>query len=193
MHSVKHEHLSEADYLAQEDRAQVRHEYVDGQVCAMSGASIRHNRILINLVSAWRAASDCRVTTMDVKLRTRRAFYYPDAMLTCAPESDPMFESEPCLIAEVLSPTTEAIDRGAKLRAYQQIASLQAYVLVSQEERLVEIYRRAGALWTYEAISDERSIALPCVTGSLSLDEVFAGIVFDPPAVREPEAGYEVR
>ncbi len=193
MPSVKHEHLNEADYLAQEDRAQVRHEYVDGQVYAMWGASIRHNRIAGNLYLLWRQHSHCRVTIADVKLRARKAYYYPDVMLSCAAQTDESVEPEPCLIAEVLSPTTEVIDRGAKLRAYQQIASLQAYVLVSQDERLIEIYRRAGALWTYEAISDERSIALPCVTRALTLDEVFAGIAFDPPAVREPDAGYEVR
>ncbi|MBK8066356.1 MAG: Uma2 family endonuclease [Rhodanobacteraceae bacterium] len=191
MHSVKHEHLSEAEYLAQEAQAPMKHEYVDGQVYAMSGASIRHNRIAGNLYLLWRQKSDCRVTIADVKLRTRRAYYYPDVMLSCAGQTDESIESAPCLVAEVLSPTTEAIDRGAKLRAYREIASLQAYVLVSQDEPLIEVYRRAGELWTYEAISDGRDIALPCTARPLTLDAVYAGLAFDPPSVREPEAGYQ--
>lgn len=130
---------------------------------------------------------------MDVKLRARRAFYYPDAMLSCAAQNDPAVESEPCLFAEVLGPSTEMIDRGAKLRAYRQIASVQAYVLISQEERLAEIYRRSGALWTYESIDDARAFTLPCMDAPLTLDEVYAGVVFDPPGVREDEAEYAAR
>lgn len=193
MHSVKHEYLSESEYLAREERATEKHEYVDGQVYAMSGASIRHNRIAGNLYSWCRQRSASRAVFADVKLKARRAYYYPDVVLSCAPQSDPSMESEPCLIAEVLSPTTESIDRGAKLRAYREIASLEAYVLVSQDERLVEVYRRAGALWTYEAIDDERAIPLPCVDAPLTLEEVYAGLAFDPPSVREPEPGYEPR
>lgn len=179
MHSVKHDYLSESDYLAQEQASPVKHEYADGQVFAMAGASIRHNRIAGNLYLAWRRGSRCRVVIGDVKVKGRHVYYYPDVMLSCGPELDAYVETAPCLVAEVLSPTTEVIDRGEKLHHYQQIASLQAYLLVAQDERRVEVYRRAGELWTYQSITDDRPIELPCLDSTLNLPEIYAGLDFD--------------
>ena len=184
MHSVKQEYLSEEDYLAQEHSSPVKHEYADGQVFAMAGASIRHNRIAGNLYVAWRQGSHCRVVFGDVKVKGRRVYYYPDVMLSCEPQSDAFVETAPCMVAEVLSPTTEVIDRGEKLHHYQQIPSLQAYLLVAQDERRVEVYRRAGELWTYQSITDDRPIELPCLDAPLSLSEIYAGMDFDQPPGR---------
>lgn len=176
---MKQDYLSEDDYLAQEQASPVKREYADGQVFAMAGASIRHNRIAGNLYLAWRQGSHCRVVIGDVKVKGRHVYYYPDVMLSCGPEMDAYVETAPCLVAEVLSPTTEVIDRGEKLHHYQQIASLQAYLLVAQDERRVEVYLRAGELWTYQSITDDRLIELPCLDSPLSLPEIYAGLSFD--------------
>ena len=147
--------LSVDEYLEGELTSEVRHEYVAGVAYAMVGTSRRHNRIAGNLLTHLRAAargSPCQVFMSDLKVRvpTADAFYYPDIAVTCDPGDDQEYYLErPCLIVEVLSPHTEAIDRREKLQAYRTLPSLQAYLLVSQEVPQVEIYERGGnGAWT---------------------------------------------
>ncbi len=153
--------LSVAEYLEGEQCSDVRHEYVAGQVFAMAGAGEKHNRIAGNLFFHLRAATrgtPCGTFISDMKVRVdaHDAFYYPDVLLDCDPDdSEPLYKRSPCLIAEVLSPWTEVIDRREKLLAYRALESLRYYLLVSQEWRLVEVYRRdpAGG-WHYDAYED---------------------------------------
>lgn len=170
--------IGEAEYLEGEALSPVKHEYLDGVVRAMAGASIRHNRISLNLVVGFRQHSRCRVLAMDVKVQTPGAYYYPDVLLSCAEETDPYVEREPCLIVEVLSPGTEVTDRTEKLRRYRQVPSLQAYLLVDQEAPRVEVYRREGELWVYEMLEGAGELDLPCLERPLSLAAVYEGIGF---------------
>jgi Uma2 family endonuclease len=126
---------------------------------------------------------------MDVKVKGRHVYYYPDVMLSCEPQTDACVETAPCLIAEVLSPATEVIDRGEKLHHYQQIASLQAYLLVAHDQRRIEVYRRSGEWWTYQSISDERPIELPGLDEPTTLGEIYQGLDFDDVPLR---AGAEI-
>ena len=153
--------ISIEDYLRGEQSSDIRHEYVAGQVFAMAGAGEAHNRIAGNLFFHLRAATrgtPCGVFISDMKVRVEAhdSFYYPDVMLGCDPaDSEPLYKRAPCLIAEVLSPSTEIIDRREKLIAYRALASLRYYLLVSQDRRLVEIYRRdADGGWRYEIVED---------------------------------------
>lgn len=140
--------LSPEEYLVGEAQAEFRHEYVAGEVYAMAGASERHNRISGNLYFQLRAkarGSQRGVFMNDMKLRIQQGerFYYPDVMLGCNPDdSHEFYKDQPCLIAEVLSPSTETTDRREKWLAYAQIPSLRYYLLVETNRRHVEFYQR---------------------------------------------------
>lgn len=150
--------ITPQDYLAAERVAEVRHEYLDGEVFAMVGASRRHATIVGNLFVALRqAARGCQAYANDVKVRVEaaNAFYYPDLVATCAGGDDaPYVVKDPVLVVEVLSDSTEAIDRREKRTNYQKIPSLREIVLVSQSERLVEVYRRDGGRWSADMVCD---------------------------------------
>ena len=149
------------DYLHGEQESPIRHEYIAGQVYAMAGADEAHNRIAGNLFFHLRAATrgtTCAVFISDMKVRVaaHEAFYYRDVLLTCDPtDRESLYKGAPCLIAEVLSPYTEMTDRREKLLAYRTLPSLRYYLLVAQDRRLVEVYRREGDCgWRHE-VSDE--------------------------------------
>jgi Uma2 family endonuclease len=151
-----------AEYLMLERAAQTKSEYLNGQIVAMTGASLAHNYITMNLggllwqqlrgraCSAW--ASDLRVRVSHTGLYT-----YPDVVAACPPfrfedaEVDTLLN--PVVIAEVLSPTTEAYDRGKKFAQYRQLDSLREYVLVAQDEARVERFVRQGDLWVLSEVT----------------------------------------
>lgn len=128
------ERMTGAEYFAREEFSPVRNELVDGYLYAMTGGGDHHSEIIINLASQIRPAlrgGSCRVHAQDLKLQLGPAtFYYPDVMVSCDPADNArLFRTSPCLIAEVLSPSTESIDRREKLLAYQSIQSLDAYLI----------------------------------------------------------------
>lgn len=176
--------LTVDEYLQRERAAAERHEYADGRLFAMAGASDTHSLIVFNAVMALGPrvrAQGCRLYSESMKLRAlERVFYYPDLMVVCAPGDDePYFKRHPCLILEVLSPSTETVDRGEKLFNYRQIATLQMYVLVHQERARVEVYQRGeGDRWTYEVLDREGQLSLPCPGGPLALSDLYDGVVF---------------
>lgn len=176
--ALKNPHVSEADYLSAEQTSRDKHEYVSGQVFAMSGASIRHNQIAVNVLFALRssASNQCRVSIADVKFKANQLYYYPDVMVSCAPKSDEYCESQPCLIVEVLSESTESVDRGEKLHNYQKAPELDAYLLVSQKERRVDVFKRSGAFWRFESVTEGGEIALSCPELTLTLDAIYQGV-----------------
>lgn len=154
MHIAAYAQISEEDYLALEAHSPVRHEYVEGSIYAMTGASLRHNVIVGNIFALLRAhvrGSPCRTFVNDAKLYVAksRAYYYPDVMVTCDERHQSvgtadMVVETPRVVVEVLSTGTEGTDRREKLQAYKSLPSLQEYMLVSQEEARIEIHRRNG-------------------------------------------------
>src|SRR5687768_11919203 len=144
-------HVTPEEYLAAERLSETRSEYLDGGVYPMTGGTVNHNRITINLIlelSAQLRSAGCHVHATDLKVRLpdSRKFFYPDVMVVCG---ELQYHDEgrdvilnPALVVEVLSPSTEAFDRGAKFRAYQTIESLKEYLLVSQGKPLIEQYIR---------------------------------------------------
>ena len=182
MNAVQIPLLSIEDFLKAERSSQVRHEYAAGHIFAMAGASKRHNRIASNACASLKAnAGECEVFFADVLLRIDQALYYPDVMAVCVPSIDPYLETNPCLIIEVLSDSTEAIDRREKLFNYQRITHLDAYLLVAQNDRRVDVYRRASgsgkgaAHWTLESYTASGLIPLTCPDMMLSLDVLYDG------------------
>jgi Uma2 family endonuclease len=117
--------LTEEEYLALERESPLRHELLEGIPYAMAGAGLDHNLIVTNLVALLKPlarAKGCRVYSETVKLKlSEDTFYYPDVMVVCGPKAHPLYETAPCLVVEVLSPSTEAQDRREKLARYLRL------------------------------------------------------------------------
>lgn len=175
--------LSVGEYLRVEEASPVKHEYVAGRIFALAGATKRHNQITVNLAARLHAAArggPCRVYVADVKLRaSEEVLYYPDVMVACGPAGDdPLIEDSPCLVIEVTSPSTVMIDRREKALAYRQIAGLQAYVIVHQDEPRVERHwRDQSGAWQYAEVTGGGRVVFSCpeLELSLSLDEIYEG------------------
>lgn len=177
--------ISVDEYIQGELESEVRHEFYDGQVFAMAGAGERHNTIALNLASALRRkarGSSCRTFIADMKLfiPELNRFYYPDILLTCdADDAEEYYKQHPCLIIEVLSPSTENIDRREKLHAYQSIPSVKEYVLVSQDKAELELYRRGETHWQYFLLNDTDDVLqLECLDLAMDMPTIFED-VFD--------------
>jgi Uma2 family endonuclease len=141
-------YLSPEEYLEYEQTSPTKHEYVDGEIYAMVGASDAHNTLTFNLTGLLYAhlrGTGCRGYTADmkVKIATQERFYYPDLLVTCdeRDRTDDV-KNHPKLIIEVLSESTEDIDRGRKWKDYRSLEPLEEYVLIAPDQMLVEVARR---------------------------------------------------
>lgn len=182
--ALKIESLSVVDYLEGEQESEVRHEYIGGAAYAMAGSSENHNLLAVSLVSNLRAAlrgRPCRAFISDMKVHIMtpdgEVFYYPDVLVTCDPrDTDPYFKKFPKLIVEVISESTQRLDRGEKFWNYTQIESLEEYVLVSQSLHEVIIFRRSNQ-WKPEQFHRlDEVIQIPSLNFSLPLRELYEGV-----------------
>lgn len=165
MHASQRRRFTPEEYLLVENQAEYKSEYYDGEIYAMAGASYRHTEIVGNLFAYFRQAlkgSDCKPLMLDVRVKSWQAYTYPDIVIVCGP---PQFTDEydtltnPTLIVEVLSDSTEKTDRTIKFERYKTIESLQEYLLVAQNEPGFELFRRADAGWIQTASSDSVTLA----------------------------------
>ncbi len=186
--SVALEHgwwVSPEEYLQGEELAETKHEYVGGVVSGMAGAKNRHNQIARNILGelyGMLRGHTCEPFNSDAKVRIRNGddvrFYYPDAMVVCElnpPEE--VFQDRPVVLFEVLSESTARVDREEKLRAYQSIPSVRAYVIIESEGVGVTSYYRAseGAEWAVESLDARgESIRLDSIGCTLSLEALYA-------------------
>lgn len=179
---ARHLKLTVDDYLKAEDGADIRHEYIDGELYAMTGASDRHGLIVGNIYAQLRPllrGTPCQLFANDMKVRLRiqdqDLFYYPDLLLSCDPgDRETYYRAQPCLLVEVLSDSTARIDRREKLWAYQTITSLREYLLIAQDTRAVEIYRRADD-WAHDTVT-QGSVRLACLDVELALDVIYEDV-----------------
>ena len=182
-------HLTSEEYLAWERKQPFKNEYYNGQIVAMSGASRSHNRITVDItiqLGNQLMNSECEVFASEMRVRTSPAisYFYPDVIVVCG---EPRFEDDtfdtllnPMLVVEVLSPSTAAFDRGEKFEHYKQIASLEEYILVSQNNVRVEHYRRQGSQWihnTFEHLED--MLPLASIECTLSLRAIYRRVMFN--------------
>lgn len=180
-------YMSVDDYLEFDGFQDIRYEYVGGYLYATVGASQRHNLIVTNVtrIIANRAldTGNCRVFTSAMRLRIASDVYlYPDVAVTCDfDDSADLHIENPCLIIEVLSPSTQHRDRGEKLLAYRNIDNLEAYLLVHQDEVRIERHWREGAgQWKRaDIIGMDTSVHLPCPEIDLRLADIYRNL---PPA-----------
>lgn len=172
--------LTPEEYLDGELRAEVKHEYVAGQVYAMVGASRAHNTIALNLAAALRAhlrGRSCQTFVADMKVRAGDAFFYPDVVVTGDPgDRHDYYVERPLLVVEVLSPSTEARDELDKRVAYQNLSSLEDYILVAQHKVEVRIYRRLGDGWELETCTSADTARLASVGLELPVAAIYEGV-----------------
>jgi Uma2 family endonuclease len=167
MSSANPSFLTPAEYLELERKAEIKSEYIDGQMYAMSGASLRHGYVVANLlreISTQLRGKDCRAVTNDLRVKVSPIgmYTYPDLVAFCG---EPDLEDEfldtllnPTLIAEVLSSSTEAYDRGKKFAHYRRLDTLREYVLVAQDRMDVEQFQREGNRWILSELTTPDSI-----------------------------------
>lgn len=147
--------MTPEEFLAWEREQPERYEFCDGEVLAMVGGTLAHASIVDNLQAALRTALSprgCKVFQSNVKVQVGASHFYPDVVVACGKldmRSD--LVTAPILLAEVLSPSTQGHDRGAKWDAYRRLPSLRTFLFVEQERVLVHLYRRSGELWTFTA------------------------------------------
>lgn len=155
--------MTPSEYLAWEEAQQERHEYVDGEIFAMTGVRIAHNLIVVNALTFLRQTlrnGPCQVFASDLKLQIDavNAFFYPDVMVTCDPRDagrgDELSIRHPWLVVEVLSDSTAAFDRGAKFERYRRIEALTHYLLVEQTRPYAELFRKnAQGEWVLQPLA----------------------------------------
>lgn len=177
-------YYDEASYLANESRADVRHEYVAGEVFAMAGASKTHGTLALNAAIHLRQhlrGRPCGVWMADMKVRvaTDSAYYYPDVVVTCdahdlSPEAPKDYVETPSLIVEVLSDSTEAVDRREKWLSYRRLPSLREYVLIDQNRQWVEVFRHEEAGWVQEIYEAGEAVRLAAADLNLAMTELYA-------------------
>ncbi len=176
--------LTYEEYLAYEHESKTKHEFVNGQAFAMAGASEDHNLLVGGLFSRiWNhlRGKPCRVFSSDMKLTitsANNATYYPDVMVVCdRSDNDPYVKQKPCLLVEVLSPSTALLDRREKLFNYQKLESLQEYVLLSQSEVKVDLYRRdRDGGWLVQSLGVGDSLDLRSIDLAIALSDIYEDV-----------------
>ncbi len=175
--------ITEQDYLEGELASDLKHEFIDGQVYAMTGTSDDHNRISVNVLSEFRQqlkGQSCEPFMADMKLKAGENIYYPDVMVIC--ESDDadtkLVKHGPAIIVEVLSPSTRRTDLTIKKEAFLSLPSLQEYVVIEQASCQVLVFRRKDN-WraSYYFLGD--TITFESIDISISVEEVYDRVVND--------------
>jgi Uma2 family endonuclease len=185
--------MSLDEYFVFEEQSSTKHEFVAGEVYAMSGVTFRHGRIALNIAAHLRDTARkraCAIVLSEVKLRAAAdRIYYPDVMLACGKAADvELIVQEPSLLAEVTSANTRATDRREKLDAYLKIPSLQTYLVIDQRRRHVLCYTRdTRGEWLREEIQGDGEMAISFLDAHLTLGEIYEDVTLPPLSVREGE------
>lgn len=188
---IKSYQMTPEEYLEWEPTQEDRYEYVDGEVFAMTGGSKPHNRIAGNLYTAldgYLQDKGCEIYMADVKVQASptSAYHYPDLVVTCdrRDQNSNQFVQYPCLIIEVLSPSTEAYDRGSKFAQYRKLETLQEYVLIESTAIGVECFRRnAEGLWVLHPYEAGDTVTFESIDFSVAIDTLYRQVRFGETAI----------
>lgn len=160
----------------------IKHEYLNGEIFAMAGATVEHAALtaaIPGLLGGQLRGGPCRLYSSDLRvcIRASGLYTYPDGAVICGepervPES-PTHVTNPRVIFEVLSPATEDYDRGERREHYQKLASLQVYVLVAQDRRLVEVFTRTGEAWVHRVYRPGDVVDLPSIAARFDVGELY--------------------
>jgi Uma2 family endonuclease len=188
MSSLPEPYFTPEEYLEGERKAETKSEYLDGHIYDMAGATRAHNLVAGNIFGEIRSqlkGRTCEAYIGDMKVRvpSSRLYTYPDVAVACGEiqfeddETDVLLN--PVVLIEVLSPSTEAYDRGRKFERYREIESLQEYILIAQDRVSVEHYLRRGGEWAFKSYLDRNDrIALPSIDCAILLSEIYLGLEF---------------
>ena len=173
--------MTEEEYLCWDGPRDAKWEYVDGFVYAQAGASRPHNTISTNIQRVFIPAADarhCSTFVSDLKVRIYRdgrpRYYLPDVVVVCDSRSEGDLETQPCLIVEILSASTRAIDETFKASDYQWLDSLQGYLLVDSKRQGVMFHRRTAQGWQLEGVDE--AVELPYLNVTLSVDAIYRNV-----------------
>ncbi len=185
-------HISAAEYLATENDGTWRHEFINGVMFAMAGASERHNVIRSRLTATLlgHVAQGCRVFDAEMKLHIKdnadERYYYPDVFVSCDPnDRDPYSRNTAVLVVEVLSPSTERTDRFEKFTAYKCIPSLLEYGLLTQDAMELELFRRRTD-WQREFYQRDNTVTFESVGLTLNVSQLYRNVDFEDPTLSAP-------
>ena len=179
--------MTAEEYLKWESKQELRHEYIDGEILAMTGGTIPHTKIYLNFYRSLYPhlrQRGCEAYVSDVKVQANEnsRYFYPDLVVTCHPDDLKARDliTQPKVIIEVISPSTANYDRGDKFKYYRQIPSLQEYVLVDSESISVEVYHRGeGKMWYYYEYADGDAIALESIEFECPIPVLYQGVSFE--------------
>lgn len=181
------QYMTPEEFLEWEKTQELRYEYIDGEVFAMTGGTKPHNRIAINFTTAldgFIGEKGCDIYINDVKVQLSPSgpYHYPDVVVTCDERDKESIDvvQFPCLIVEVLSPSTEAFDRGKKFTRYRQLSSLKEYILIQSDEIGVECFRRNNeGLWVLHTYGNGDTLNLESIGFSIAVDKLYRQVRFD--------------
>ena len=176
------------EYFAWEEQQQVRHEYIDGEVYAMTGGTINHSQIASNfnrLLGNHLRGSGCKTLNSDARVNILASshYVYPDVSVTCdeRDKTTAQYITYPCLIIEVLSPSTEAYDRGNKFKLYRRNPILQEYVLIDAETMAIELFRKTDSdTWQIIDYDPGDMVELTSIKLTFPIEQVYEDIIFAP-------------
>ena len=179
--------LTPQEYFAWEETQLHKHEYIEGQVYAMSGGSVNHGRIAIRFTSLFEShlGSSCIVGNSDIRVKMAKSenYTYPDVSVTCDDRDKitTQYITYPCLIVEVLSPSTEAYDRGGKFRLYSQNPLLQDYLLVSSTSIEIDLYhKKDNGEWLILNYKEGDNIELKSINLTFAIAKIYQGLTLEP-------------
>lgn len=176
-------YISEQEYLEGEKISEIKHEYIDGNVYAMAGASKNHQRIIANLarhLGNYLNGSPCEVFFSDIKVRVdAKKYFYPDVIVVCEnDDEDPYYTESPRIIVEVLSSSTRKFDHTLKRQFYQTLPSFEEYILIEQDFVQVEVYRKSDA-WQSNFYYLGDTVTFQSLEFSLSVAEIYQHVKND--------------
>ena len=180
--------LTPEEYFIWEEKQLEKHEYIDGELYAMSGGSVNHGRIAIKFITMFDTHlenSGCIIGNSDIKINILKTnnYTYPDVSLTCddRDKNTPNYFTYPCLIIEVLSASTEAYDRGGKFRMYRNNPVLKDYLLVSSTSIEIDLYhQKNNGEWVIINYKEGDIIALKSINFSFVIEQVYRGLILAP-------------
>lgn len=189
--------ISVEEYLLMEAKSSTKHEYLNGQIFAMTGGTLRHNVIssnIFSLLNSFLRGTPCRAYMGDVKVRIEEVncFYYPDVLVACGEADDTkVYVESPVLIVEVLSPSTAQSDRREKLVNYRLLPSLKEYIIVHQRRKRIQVFTKNDTReWCSTVVKEKLTVSsLPKGSIEFDVDEIYEGTGLNRigGTVREPE------
>jgi Uma2 family endonuclease len=177
--------MTPEEFLEWEAQQSDKYEYIQGQIYAMTGGTIPHTEIALNIATALKfqlKGKGCKVLMADAKVYIEKSqvFFYPDGVVTCDERDKTAIKmiQYPCLIIEVLSPTTEGFDRGKKFYYYRQIETLREYILISAEQKMIDIFRlNDKGVWEFQCFGEGDEVVFNTVNFSCPIDLIYEDVI----------------